>query len=53
MICTPPKTIRVIKSRIMGWAGHVTLRVERRGARMVLVGRPEEKRSLGRPKHRY
>jgi hypothetical protein len=53
MICTPPISIRVIKSRRMRWAGHATRRVERRGAYRVLVGRPEEKRPLGRRRHRW
>jgi hypothetical protein len=38
-----PNIIRVIKSRRMGWAGHVARMVERRGAYWVLVGRPEGK----------
>jgi len=36
-----PKTVRVIKSRRMRWAGHVTRMVERRGVYRVLVGKPE------------
>jgi hypothetical protein len=38
--------IRVIKSRAMGWAGHVTCMVEGRSQYGVLVGKPEGKRSL-------
>jgi hypothetical protein len=37
-----------IKSRRMGWAWHVALMGERRGLYSVLVGKPEEKRQLGR-----
>ena len=43
--------VRVIKSR-MRWAGHVARRGERRGAYRVLVGKPEGKRLLGRPRRR-
>jgi len=37
----------------MRWAGHVTSMGEMRGAYRVLVGRPERKRSLGRPMPRW
>jgi hypothetical protein len=46
-----PNIVRVIKSRRM-WAGHVTCMGDGRGAYRVLVGRPEGKRPLGRPRHR-
>jgi hypothetical protein len=42
--------IRVIKSRRMGWEGHVARMGDRRSAHRVLVGRPEGKRPLGRPR---
>jgi hypothetical protein len=45
--------VRVIKSRRMRWAGHVARMGEGRGAYRVLVGRPEGKRPLGRPRHRW
>jgi hypothetical protein len=45
--------IRVIKSITMGWAGHVALTEETRGACRILVGRPERRRPLGRPRHRW
>ena len=45
--------MRVIKSRRMRWAGHVAHMVEERGAYKVLVGKPEGKRPLGRPRHRW
>lgn len=35
-------TIRVIKSRRIKWAGHVTCKGEKRKAYMVLVGKPKE-----------
>jgi len=41
--------VRVIKSRIMRWAGHVARLGERKYVYMVLVGKPEGKRPLGRP----
>jgi hypothetical protein len=37
----------------MRWVRHVVLAVKRRGAYRIFVGKPEEKRPLGRPKHRY
>jgi hypothetical protein len=48
-----PNIIRVIKSRRMRWAGHVARMGEGRGVYMVLVGRPEGRRPLGRPRHRW
>jgi hypothetical protein len=42
-----PNKIRVIKSRIMGWAGNVARMGNRRGAYRVLLGRPEGKIPLG------
>jgi hypothetical protein len=47
-----PNIVRVIKSR-MGWAWHVACMGERRGVYRVLVGKPEGKRPLGRPWHRW
>jgi len=44
--------VRVIKSRRMRWAEHVVRMGEKRGVYRVLVGRPEVKRPLGRPRHR-
>jgi hypothetical protein len=46
-------TVRVIKSSNMKWAGHVARMGERRGVYRVLVGRPEGKRPLGRPRRRW
>jgi hypothetical protein len=43
-----PNIVRVINSRRMRWAGHVALMGEGRGVYRVLVGGPEDKRSLGR-----
>ena len=45
--------MRVIKSRIMRWAGHVARMGEGRGVYRVLVGKPEGKRPLGRRRHRW
>ena len=47
-----PNIVRVIKSRIMRWAGHVARMGERRGVYRILVGKPEGKRPLGRPRRR-
>jgi len=48
-----PNTVRVIKSRRMRWAGHVARMGERIGLYRVLVGKPEGKRPLVRPRHRW
>ena len=45
--------MRVIKSRRMRWAGHVARMGEERVVYRVLVGKLEEKRSLGRPRRRW
>ena len=44
--------MRVVKSRRVRWAGHVARIGEDRGVHRVLVGKPEGKRPLGRPRHR-
>jgi len=48
-----PNIVRVVKSRRMRWAGHVARMGEGRGVYRVLVGKPEGKRPLGRPRHRW
>jgi hypothetical protein len=48
-----PHIVRVIKSRRMRWAGHVARMGEGRGVYRVLVGRPEGKGPLGRPRRRW
>jgi hypothetical protein len=47
-----PSIIRIIKSRRMGWAGHVARMGEKRNAYGILVGKPEGKRPLGKPRSR-
>jgi hypothetical protein len=50
-----PDIFGVIKSRRMRWTGHVARMGERRGVRVyrVLVGKPDGKRPLGRPRRRW
>jgi len=48
-----PNIVQVVKSRRMRWAGHVVCMGEGRGVHMVLVGKPERKRPLGRPRRRW
>jgi hypothetical protein len=48
-----PSIVRVVISRRMRWAGHVARTREERGVHRVLVGKPEGKRPLGRPRHRW
>jgi hypothetical protein len=45
--------IIIIKSRRMRWAGHVARMGEKRNACRLLVGKPEGKRPLGRPRRRW
>ena len=48
-----PNIVRVIKSRRMRWAGRMACMGEEREVYKVLVGKPEGKRPLGRPRHRW
>jgi hypothetical protein len=48
-----PSIVRVIKAKRMRWAGHVARMGEVRGAYNILVGRPEGRRPLGRPRRRW
>jgi hypothetical protein len=52
ILYSSPNIIRQIKSRKMRWAGHVA---HMRGKERVqgLMGKPEVKRPLGRPRHRW
>ena len=45
--------VRVIKSRRIRWSGHVARMGEERGAYRGLVGKPEGKRPLGKPRRRW
>jgi hypothetical protein len=47
-----PNTVGVIKTRRVRWAGHIVCMGERRGIYKVVVGKPEGKRPLARPRHR-
>ena len=48
-----PNIVQVIKSRRLRRAGHVARMVEGRGVYRVLVGKPEGKRPVGRPRGRW
>jgi hypothetical protein len=48
-----PSIIRIIMSRRMRWAGHVSRMGEKRNAYRLLVGKPEGRRPLGRPRRRW
>jgi hypothetical protein len=47
-----PDIIRMIKSRGMRWAEHMVCMGEMRNAYNILIQKPDEKRPLGRPRHR-
>ena len=48
-----PNIVRVIKSGRMRWAGHVARMGEEREVYRVLLGKPEGRRPLGRPRRRW
>jgi hypothetical protein len=48
-----PSIIRIIESRRMRWAGHVARMGEKSNVYRLLVGKPEGKRPLGRPRRRW
>jgi hypothetical protein len=48
-----PNIIRQIKSRRVGWAEHVARMGEDRKVYKILVGKPEGKKPLGRPRGRW
>ena len=50
---SPPNIIRSLKSRRLRWAGHVAHMEQSRNAYRVLVGKPEGKSHLGRPRRRW
>jgi hypothetical protein len=52
-LCSSPSIIRIIKLRRMRWADHVARMGDKRNAYRLLVGKPEKKRPLGRPRHRW
>jgi hypothetical protein len=52
-VYSSPNILWVIKSRIMKWVRHVACMGDRRGAHRVLVGRPNGKMPLGRPRLRW
>jgi hypothetical protein len=45
--------VRVVKSRRVRWAGHVARMGEGRRVYRLLVGRPEVKKPLGRPRRKW
>ena len=52
-VVTTPNIVRVVKSRRMRWAGHVARMGQGRGVYRVLVGKPEGKRPLGKPRRKW
>jgi hypothetical protein len=52
-LCFSPSIIRLIKSRRMRLAGNVARMGEKRNAYRILMGKPEGKRPLGRPRRRW
>jgi len=52
-LCSSPNIVRVIKSRKMRWVGHVARLGEKREVYRVLVGKPEGKRPMGKPRRKW
>jgi hypothetical protein len=48
-----PSIIRIIKSRRMRWTGHAARMGVNRNVYRLLVGKPEEKRPLGKPRREW
>jgi hypothetical protein len=48
-----PNIIRIMKARTMRWAGHVAPMRAKRDVYMLLVGKPEGRRPLGRPRRTW
>jgi hypothetical protein len=48
-----PSIIRIMKARRMRWVGHAARMGEKRNAYRLLVGKPEGRRPLGRPRRRW
>jgi hypothetical protein len=53
ILYSSPNIIRQIKSRRMRWVGHVACMGEERNVHNVLMGKPEGKRPLGRPRRKW
>jgi hypothetical protein len=53
ILYSSPNIIRQIKSRRLRWAGHMAHMGEESKVYRVLMGKPEGKRSLGRPRRRW
>jgi hypothetical protein len=54
ILYSSPDIIRQLKSRRLRWAGgHVACILEERSVYRVLMGKPEGKRPLERPRHRW
>jgi hypothetical protein len=51
--CSSPSMIRMTKSRRIRWAGHVARMGPKKNAYRIFVRKPDGKRRLGRPRHRW
>jgi hypothetical protein len=52
-LCSLPNIVRVVKSRRIRWEWYVARMGEERGVHRVLVGKPEGKMPLGRPRRSW
>jgi hypothetical protein len=51
-LCSSPRIIRIMKSKRMRWAMHIARMGKMMNPYRLLVGKPEGKRSLARPRYR-
>jgi hypothetical protein len=52
-VYSSPSIIRIMKARRIRWVGHVARMGQKRNAYRLLVGKPEGRRPLGRPRRRW
>jgi hypothetical protein len=52
-LSSTPSIIRIIKMRRMRWVGHVARMGEKKNVYRLLIGKPEGKRPLGRPRRSW
>jgi hypothetical protein len=52
-LCFSQTITRIINARRMTWAGHVARMGEKKNACRLLVGKPEGRRQLRRPRRRW
>jgi hypothetical protein len=52
-LCSSPSIIRIVKTRTIRWAAHVAQVMKNRNTHLLLMGKPEGRRSLGRRRRKW